>query len=319
VLSPIRWREFDILLETTSSARDLSSERKTTGWDDVCLALRAEDEPSPDRIVSELVQLGLSKDQARVYASGARLGKANARKIAKECALDLSTTYARLKELSAVGLVEIELGTPNLYVARCPDTFLEKCKSELIEREQVVDQIASEISHIQSIQRTESELSQREPSYRIFLNRTQHFNSSLRYWKGARNEVLIITPSRMVSRIVNDRLDVLRESHEKGVKWRWLTDIKESNLNDVDVIAKFSKVRHCPNLTMSMTIFDRSVVFFCANPTFVTTVSNSNEAHFTFEDPAVADAFSLFFESLWKVSVDVMTKSSMVEKKQIPP
>ena len=302
------------MLAPVPSQTEEASKSTASSWNDICLSLKAEDPPPGERIVSELVQLGLSKDQAKVYASGARLGKSNARAIAKECALDLSTTYARLKELATAGLFEVELGTPNTYVARCPDTFLQKCKSELIEKEQIVDQVASEITKIQAVQTARSS-SDREPSYRVFLNRTQHYNSSLKFWKESREEVLIITPARMVSRMVNERLDVLKESCERGVKLRWLTDVKESNIKDVEIVAEFSAVRHCPNIDMSLIIFDRSVVFFCANPSFVTIGANPNEAHFTFEDPAVAQAFVLFFQSLWKLSVDVMTKSPSAEKK----
>ena len=159
------------------------SENTPFKWSDVCLALRAEDIPSSDKMVSGLVQLGLSKDQAKVYISGSRLGKASAKAISKECSLDLSTTYSRLKELARVGLFEIELGTPNIFIARCPDSFLEKCKSGLIEQVQIVDQIGSEIAALQTMRSAVSG-QKREPSYRFFLNRKLHFNASLKYLEG---------------------------------------------------------------------------------------------------------------------------------------
>ena len=125
-----------------------SSRNASFKWSDICLAQRAEGLPSSDKIISDLVQIGLSIDQAKVYTSGSRLGKTSAKAIAKECSLDLSTAYSRLKELVRAGLFEIELGTPNLYIARCPDEFLQKCKSGLLEQSQIVDQIASEIAEI---------------------------------------------------------------------------------------------------------------------------------------------------------------------------
>ena len=181
-----------------------------------------------------------------------------------------------LKSSPTPGSSRIELGTPNLYVARCPDLFLQKRKSELVEREQIVDQLGSELAEIQALNMMNF-VERHEPSYKVVFNRALHFNSSLKLWKESKKEVLMITPARIMSKMVNERLEFLEESYKKGVKWRWLTDIKQSNLNDVELITKYSIVRHCANISLSLGIFDRSEVMFCINPTLVSTSSDSRE------------------------------------------
>ena len=158
---------------------------------------------------------------------------------------------------------------------------------------------------------------EREPWYRVFLNRTQHLNSSVKLWRESREEVLQVAPARIVSRLADERLDLLKASSNNGVKWRWITDVRESNMRDVRLISRYAEVRHCPNLSFRLTIFDRSVVFFCANPTFVSAPENAGEAHFTFEDPSVAQAFVMLFESLWKTSSNLTSALTSIETLQI--
>jgi sugar-specific transcriptional regulator TrmB len=313
------------LPENGPGASESSSKDTTFKRDGIHLALGAEDLSfvkasrelaASDKVVSDLVQLGLSKDQAKVYTSGSRIGRASAKAIAKECSLDLSTTYSRLKELARVGLFEIELGTPNLYIALYPDAFLEKCKSGLAEQEQIVDQIATEIAVIQKMH-IPSSSQKGEPSYRIFFNRTQHFNSSLKFWRESKKEVLQISPARLFSRMTDERLSLIKASCKNGVTWRWITDIKESSIGDVALISRYSEVRYCPRLSFSLAIFDRNVVFFCVNPRFVSTPENANEAHFTFNDATVAQAFVVLFESLWKTSSKLPAALPSIETIQI--
>ena len=109
---------------------------------------------SDEHIVSEFERLGLSQPQSRVFFSILKLGSGTAGEIAKNCSMDLASTYHKLIELVKMDLLELRLGKPNTYVARDISSVLklliDNYKSELDSRAKISRKLAIELSEMRN-------------------------------------------------------------------------------------------------------------------------------------------------------------------------
>lgn len=82
-------------------------------------------------IVDELKEMGLTMYEARCYASLARLGPSNVRKLAADAGIPYPSAYVALGSLASKGWVEMVKQRPAMYRARRPSTVREMVRSKL--------------------------------------------------------------------------------------------------------------------------------------------------------------------------------------------
>jgi sugar-specific transcriptional regulator TrmB len=270
-----------------------------------------------DSIVAGLVRLGLTNCQAKVYGVVLKLGRASARTIAKECLLDRGSTYHTVEELVRLDLLKMELGTPNLYSPRNTEKttkrLLNKFRYDLESRVQTASEITSEVEKLKRY-RIEKVGPSVATSYRLERNRAQAAHEFYKFLKDVKGEVLFVGPARSVSKLAND-FEIFKDSRERGIVWRCITEVNDTNKQDVKTLSKYCQIRQNQRIPMLMTIFDRKIVVFGGTPTYLANSEYEDETHFVFEDPILADVFALMFEALWKTSKELGVESKFKSAK----
>lgn len=262
-----------------------------------------------DGVVAGLVQLGLTQAQARVYSTSLELGTSSARAIARKCSMDRGSTYHIIDELLKLDMLRMDLGTPNLYTPRNIDKIIQRCldryRSDLQSKVKTAKEIVTEAIEIKELRIHEQ--GKADPaSYQLFRNRNQLLRESVKLWKDAKREILWVGPGGAVSRLSKDWLnDVFKKSCHRGVVWRLITEVNDTNHDDVRDMSLYCRIRYQPRVPMLMSIYDRKAVLFGATPRNMSNFDTDDEPHLLIEDPPTADAFTLLFESLWSTSSDL--------------
>ncbi|MEK7531301.1 MAG: helix-turn-helix domain-containing protein, partial [Patescibacteria group bacterium] len=91
-------------------------------------------------MIQELISLGLSEKEARIYAAAVELGTTNVTELAAKSNLKRPTTYLQLAEMARRGLVEeVHMGKKKLYRPVDP-SFFEKHISKARESIEMIEQ-----------------------------------------------------------------------------------------------------------------------------------------------------------------------------------
>ncbi|OPY32612.1 MAG: Sugar-specific transcriptional regulator TrmB [Methanomassiliicoccales archaeon PtaU1.Bin124] len=84
-----------------------------------------------DRSVPELVRLGMTEYEARVYSSLVGLGEGTARQVHEACGVPRPRVYDILESLESKGYVEVWQGKPKYYRAVPPDRLMRLLREDL--------------------------------------------------------------------------------------------------------------------------------------------------------------------------------------------
>lgn len=98
-----------------------------------------------DDVSEMLEQVGLTADEARVYATLCRLGPAKAGHLAHEARLSRAQTYRVLEALEDRGIVSGDLGRPRVYRAAAVDSLMRHLNSSLEYRRHELRLLESEL------------------------------------------------------------------------------------------------------------------------------------------------------------------------------
>ncbi|MBE0425427.1 MAG: TrmB family transcriptional regulator [Nitrospirae bacterium] len=102
-----------------------------------------------EKIISELMQLGLSEYEAKAYLSLLRENPSTAYEIGKDSGIPTSKVYEVLKKLIEKGIISIiDDGKKKHYVPLAPDEFLNKQKSIT---DSIIDSLRTEISNVRGM------------------------------------------------------------------------------------------------------------------------------------------------------------------------
>jgi HTH-type transcriptional regulator, sugar sensing transcriptional regulator len=100
------------------------------------------------KLEKDLVKIGLSEKEAKVYLAALELGPTNILNLAKKSAIKRSTVYEMIKNLKEMGLMsETIKGKRSLIVADEP----EKLKRNIVEKEILLKQILPELKTINNV------------------------------------------------------------------------------------------------------------------------------------------------------------------------
>jgi sugar-specific transcriptional regulator TrmB len=257
-----------------------------------------------ERILVGLTKLGLTQYQAKVYVAVLRLGTASLTMIAKECSLDRGSTFHAIEKLMEMDFLRMELGTPNLYAPRNAEKvigrLLSRYRDELESRIKTASEVAFKAEELKRT-RVQSVGPALTGSCRFEPNRATAAREFYKFLREARVEVLFVGPARLTSRF-GDMIGIFKDAFERGVVFRCVTEINETNKHYAEILSKYCRIRHSQRIPMLMSIFDRKVVLFGATPNYLANSELEDEAHIVLEYPTFADAFVLLFENLWKNS-----------------
>jgi sugar-specific transcriptional regulator TrmB len=202
----------------------------------------------PESDIDFLIQLGLTKTQAKVYLALLKLDTAKARTIYNNTEVPRPEVYRSLDELQKLGLVEKEINTPFMF--HTPP--LELCIQILMtKREQEHKEFQTRAKEfLQKIQKTKQPRPSRS-EYNLFmiegitrieqLIRSQH--------QATRKEIDILTTSARWQRILHFCLGDYVEALERGVHYRVFV---EDNNNQVGSSEEVNKLMSNSNFNLKV-------------------------------------------------------------------
>ena len=221
-----------------------------------------------------LIQLGLTKTQAKVYLTLLRLDPAKARTIYKNTNVPRPEVYRSLDELQKLGLVEREIAKP--FVFHTPP--LELCIQILMakrnqEHREFQNKAKEFLQKIQAAKKPRTE----NHEYKILMIEGIKRIEMLvkRQHQGARKEVNVVTTSTRWLHIMHFCFEDYIAALERGVNYRvFVQDTQEhlKNKKDVQKLMLYSnfelKVGREP-LKTNMAVFDQievTINFFPSEP-----------------------------------------------------
>lgn len=106
-------------------------------------------------MLNDLIKIGLSEKEAKVYLAALELGKASVQDIAKKAGINRTTTYVIITALEKKGLVKtLKVGKRQQFLAENPGLILEILKREkqkIEEKEKEIREILPELKSIYNI------------------------------------------------------------------------------------------------------------------------------------------------------------------------
>lgn len=287
-------------------------------------AIRESPASSQDPFVSSLVQLGLSRTEARAYLAALRLHRVSARTIARDCSIDVPAAYRAIDDLVAKGLLSLELGVPNIYVAvslpHCVKQLLSQLKQEVDSKTRIADDLVLEYSSLNGTGDTQEASAQPgcALSYKLFTSRKTADRDFFNRITQANMEVLIVHPAIDNAYLANHCLEMFRDLSRKGVVLRAITESDNSSFGAVKALSRYWEVRSHRRLSMRFSITDRKKVSF-GIADFATRTEQDYEPYLVITDPGIADSMAVFFQSLWKTSTPIGPTRAQANRPQGHP
>ena len=196
-----------------------------------------------DSIEENLVQMGLPRNEAKVYLFLAKTGERKARDVSDALSLYRTETYRLLRNLERKGLILPVLEKPLKFIAipleKAIDILIETRRMEIIEFEQKKKQI---IDHWNSIPRANFDTEYKE-IFQILEGDKQIILKANHILSRSKREICISASETDLERLYNSGfLNKLRKISRNGVKVELIIDdspkslffIKEAKLKDTD-------------------------------------------------------------------------------------
>jgi len=267
--------------------------------------------PISDKLLNELTSFGLTGNEAKVYLSLLQLSKESAAEIAKLANIPRQEVYRVLPRLEKIGLVEVIIDKPTKYLAISPHDVLKQLiglQKETLER------------HLSDLRRKKTELEDElkevegrsaglvrpEPIRFMLISGQNLINERIREMlQKATNEVLWIAPKAEIKRgIAVDRDRLLNNCTKRNVKVRIVTEIDETNVDEVEKLSKFCEIKHSLGVTSVATIIDHKELIIGSA---IYPVENSVGSELMHElwtnDSSHINLMRDFFEKVWNISV----------------
>lgn len=257
-----------------------------------------------DRL-EDLVELGLTPLQARVYVTLLRVGRASAGELAKIMRINRVDAYRALKALERRGIVQCILDSTNKYEAVDPATALHTMVEELEDRLHKIKQKVAVLRpwlELQRHSRLDIQLEPEPSSLFKIIHGIAVFRRMVNSINSAKEEVLrVSSPSGLKVNYMLGIFDVERRKAEEGVKIRTITEVVEEIFEEVSVYAKFAEIRHLPRSSASLryiVIDDDHAFIFTSLPT---RKPGEHVCLYTQND-VIIGALKKNFEELWNIS-----------------
>jgi HTH-type transcriptional regulator, sugar sensing transcriptional regulator len=245
------------------------------------------------RLENELIQIGLSEKEAKVYLAALELGPTNIQNVTKKSGIKRSTVYEMIKNLQLTGLIsETVKGKRLEYIASEP----EKLKKNIAEKETLLKEILPELKSLNNTGFVKPKITYYEGRDGL----RQIYNLAL---ETKTKKVAWVSPIRSIYETVGEKF--LEEHIEKRAKDKyWIRSIQITDqqvdtykyLNPATFDATFRRVKFSPpgmDIQNTIGIWDDKVAV----------ISSRKEGFgFIIESEDYKNTMLSFYELLWGIS-----------------
>lgn len=258
--------------------------------------------------ISQLVEFGLTVLQAKVYVALVRLGTCRASEVSSETALVRAETYRVLRELSAKGLVQRNLGPPSTYSAIAPGTALKTLMEQHKRKIKMLNQKTSALVKLISTSRART--TNLTETLSVLSGHASNNLRQIQMISNAKEDfATIVSKFRLLQLFEFGLGRALISAKRRGIRVRVLAEIGGPNARIADRLARHVHVRRTHGLLFCMDIVDKTEVVF--GPAFPETEQDASSLDSRDYDVAVwtrnrrfVEAMYTIFERLWDSSLD---------------
>jgi sugar-specific transcriptional regulator TrmB len=251
-----------------------------------------------DQDIISLSEFGLTYLQARVYVALLKLGKARASAIGTRVGIVRPEVYRVLRELSAKGLIEKNLGSTASYCAIPPARALSTLTKRLRDRLDSLDKKRNELA--QSLFSVKAEENSPGERFGLIAGGENAVAKVIEMMREAREDYSAIITKHGLRRAVDNGLasSVLSAKRRK-LKVRILSEIDSVNGKIADYLARHVDLRTSQDLMFYMDIVDcRQMIFGPAFPALDEELDERQFDLWTNSGKFVRGMYTLF-ERLW--------------------
>ncbi len=244
-------------------------------------------------MINELEKLGLSENEAKVYAAMLELGPAAVMEIAGKAGINRPTAYFQIEALKKKGLVSTQSqGKKQLYIAESPDHLSDVLDHRMVEvsfQKEILSKILPELSQLYSSTGS-------RPQVRFFEGKEGLVSMQKIFLSSGIKEVMAITPlDDLFTLFPNHQNTYSNKRTDKGIKSKLIYSSSKGPILDSSNESMMRETRFVPTNKMpfsgDVTIFGNSVAI---------SALSGQISGIVIEHPVIAESFRGFFNFLWE-------------------
>ena len=281
-----------------------------------------------ESIKTALRNFGLTEKELEVYLSLAKRGVQKTSQIAKQLKMNKGLIYRILKNLQKKGVVEATLESPTRYAAipfeKVINSYIKSKREEAEKIEEAKDNLLSDWRRI-----SQEEIDSSLEKFGVIEGKKKIYKKISQLLKETEKQISIgLLVSDLIDAERFEAFDISEDRINSGKNFRILTQLSKQNLKSVSVLR--NKIKSCldfrgtnPNLELSsfsrMVIRDNDeILLFISDNQSEFSVNQTDVCLFT-NCKSIIQAFSIFFEDLWKNSIKIEDGIQQIETgKAIP-
>ncbi len=197
-----------------------------------------------NEIVAELLEYGLTRNEARVLVYLAKTGPSKASEVARAVQINRTETYRTIKNVQRRGLIEATLERPVRFQSvpfdKCLQILIDERKARLRILEQRGENLRREFEDI----RVEPVANEAE-RFQVVEGRIRIEQRLQTMYTQARESVLtVLSPSEIVRGENSGLFDILTQRVRPGIRVRIISTINLSNLKIITKMRESIEIRH---------------------------------------------------------------------------
>lgn len=239
------------------------------------------------KVERELKELGFTDNEIKVYLTLFRIGKAKAGRIAKEAALERTSTYNALKRLEEKGVIAAVMEGKTRIFSVGP---AEKLKDMLLEKEEVINSLIPQLKTLQRYEREKENISK----FRGYAGVKTVLNDMLRTCEEKEEYLIMGSEGQLSKRMPEFAKIFVAKKDKKKLKARILVRAARKEQQESYATSKYTTKRYVPQDVISPTN-----VSIYKNKVSMILWSEVPEA-ILIDNEDVAETFRSYFEFMWK-------------------
>ena len=281
-----------------------------------------------ESIKTALKKFGLTEKEIEVYSLLARMGVQKTGQIAKQLKINKGLAYRLLKNLQKKGVVEATLESPTRYTAiafeKVIDAYIKSTREEAQRIEEAKNSLLSDWNRI-----SQEELNSSLEKFGVIEGKKKIFKKISRLVKETRKQIsigLLISDFLDAERF--DFFDTLDDMITSGKSYRILTQFSKQNLQTLKVLKRrINSALNFRGINPSLELSTFSRIVIKDNDEIVLFITDNQNGSSKYQKDvclftnckSIIQAFSAFFEDLWKHSIKIEEGITQLETgKTIP-
>jgi len=255
-------------------------------------------------------RLGLTPNETRIYVSLLGLGPSSAREIGKRSGLRREDVYRTLNRLKSIGILEIIMNNPYIFVAVEPQLavkiLLDQLESRLSSTRKSAQFLVDSLRTIERSDRAKNYYDSIKSAFKL-EGGSQIFQQMSRLVSGCKYELLRVVSLTGISlNYEHGIIDIERSIVSHDGKIRVITEVDrgQSGFQLLKDYSRIAEIRHLSGISSALkfVISDNSeMIFFTTNPNRDIRELGAiwtNNKH-------LIEGFRIDFEKSWKSSVSI--------------